>query len=522
MLAREGHPVNVSCIVNPGNAPTDGRGLEIEWLRRAPTGDLRPVKGLDTLTTDDGNLKSSFLLVKEAKDETLVCSSFNGIGETDREDVKVRLMTKPAIEEPRALAMFGFAIGQDEVELRCKARGKPLPTFYWFHKERQISGNEERFTISEGTYDEVKEARLAVKRLNENDVNSKYKCVAYNELGKDHREIILRRNGKPDPPLNIRVANVSWNSVHLKWDAGFDGGHPQWFTVRVNEQHEKQVRDVEVQLTGLKANKEYQITITSENSAFGTSTESQSLLVTTPEREDVLLDEEDKGRLVGGQSGEFAGGVRTLVANRRTLIFGCLGLVAFGVLGALLLLILVVKKRQKDEASAAATGNDAAGKGGTGNGTPSKTMAINQSDCTVNHRGEYGVKNAGGLDLDRIEEADEGDQQISCSCLIESQDINGVLRAKEQQSNGHCKIISYQDVTGDASFAVIAEQVTIDGTTVEPFAVCEGAVLPPDVLLQQAVGNGHAAFAYAHHHHHGHHHHVVNGYHQHNGDVKLF
>lgn len=35
----------------------------------------------------------------------------------------------------------------------------------------------------------------------------------------------------PDPPRDLRMVSRSWDSVLLAWTPGFDGGHPQNFTL---------------------------------------------------------------------------------------------------------------------------------------------------------------------------------------------------------------------------------------------------------------------------------------------------
>ena len=59
-----------------------------------------------------------------------------------------------------------------------------------------------------------------------------YECLARNELGFDAITIQLNRTSKPDPPLALRVINITSDSVQLRWIPGFDGGLGQEFRVR--------------------------------------------------------------------------------------------------------------------------------------------------------------------------------------------------------------------------------------------------------------------------------------------------
>ena len=54
-----------------------------------------------------------------------------------------------------------------------------------------------------------------------------YECVAHNELGSQRQQIVLGRPSPPDPPLGLKVVNVSHDSATVSWQPGFDGGVPQ-------------------------------------------------------------------------------------------------------------------------------------------------------------------------------------------------------------------------------------------------------------------------------------------------------
>ena len=40
----------------------------------------------------------------------------------------------------------------------------------------------------------------------------------------------------PEQPTNLQVSEVTWESVALQWDAGFDGGYAQAFLVAYTDQ----------------------------------------------------------------------------------------------------------------------------------------------------------------------------------------------------------------------------------------------------------------------------------------------
>ena len=67
---------------------------------------------------------------------------------------------------------------------------------------------------------------LEVKDVQDSDYAT-YECVAHNELGSARQQIVLGRPSAPDPPLGLRVVNVSHDSVTVSWQPGFDGGQQQ-------------------------------------------------------------------------------------------------------------------------------------------------------------------------------------------------------------------------------------------------------------------------------------------------------
>ena len=67
---------------------------------------------------------------------------------------------------------------------------------------------------------------LKVKAVQPSDYAT-YECVAHNELGSQRQQIVLGRPSPPDPPLELKVVNVSHDSATLSWQPGFDGGQEQ-------------------------------------------------------------------------------------------------------------------------------------------------------------------------------------------------------------------------------------------------------------------------------------------------------
>ncbi len=124
--------------------------------------------------------------------------------------------------------------------LICRAQGAPNVTFTWSREGSVLPLNSQsgdksskKYTIEATnqldlvTYQSV----LIITGVTTADYGS-YECVARNELGFDAITIQLNRTSKPDPPLALRVINITTVSVTLRWIPGFDGGLGQEFRVR--------------------------------------------------------------------------------------------------------------------------------------------------------------------------------------------------------------------------------------------------------------------------------------------------
>ena len=137
-------------------------------------------------------------------------------------------------------------------KLYCRAKGAPNVTFTWSRegqvmtaipetyksdaekqKQNILAQKEPKYIVDATqqldlvTYQSV----LTITGVQSTDYGS-YECLARNELGFDAITIQLNRTSKPDPPLALRVINITAASVQLRWIPGFDGGLGQDFRVR--------------------------------------------------------------------------------------------------------------------------------------------------------------------------------------------------------------------------------------------------------------------------------------------------
>lgn len=119
--------------------------------------------------------------------------------------------------------------------------GQILPTNSESHKSQGFSDTEKQKQkdLSEKYWVEATQqldlvtfqSVLVINEVQSTDYGA-YECLARNELGFDAITIQLNRTSKPDPPLALRVINITSASVQLRWIPGFDGGLGQDFRVR--------------------------------------------------------------------------------------------------------------------------------------------------------------------------------------------------------------------------------------------------------------------------------------------------
>ena len=75
------------------------------------------------------------------------------------------------------------------------------------------------------------ESILSVSNVTSKDYGA-YDCIAQNEMGLARYAIYLNVTSRPDPPSNLKVLNITYNSVNLTWTPMFDGGFQQSYKIR--------------------------------------------------------------------------------------------------------------------------------------------------------------------------------------------------------------------------------------------------------------------------------------------------
>ncbi|KAK8779720.1 hypothetical protein V5799_018940 [Amblyomma americanum] len=185
------------------------------------------------------DMRSVFTVYNVSREDSgpFDCVANNGIGEEEAV-MTANLIVKfrPEIDQsPPQLKAAGREGGT--AELVCRAQAAPNATFAWSREGVVItaSSHPDKYDVSVRQIDLITfESTLHVKHILSSDYGH-YECVARNELGFDSAKVHLDTLSAPDPPLQLKVTNATYNSLTLVWRPGFDGGLPQSFRIRYRQ-----------------------------------------------------------------------------------------------------------------------------------------------------------------------------------------------------------------------------------------------------------------------------------------------
>ncbi|ELT96996.1 hypothetical protein CAPTEDRAFT_199767 [Capitella teleta] len=116
--------------------------------------------------------------------------------------------------------------------LVCESHAVPTPTFMWYNGTTPlVTGGRVsiKALVVDGEYQYRTE--LTIDDVAEHDLGD-YRCAASNVLGERGVSIHLTVQTVPEAPYNLSVVSSTWESVQLKWEAGFNGGYPQTFKIK--------------------------------------------------------------------------------------------------------------------------------------------------------------------------------------------------------------------------------------------------------------------------------------------------
>ncbi|XP_076334988.1 nephrin-like [Tachypleus tridentatus] len=222
--AKEGDDAQFLCEVT-GNPLTQDI---IRWNR--PGSKMRNTQ----IISERGRSFLTVLNVSKEDAGNFECVAYNGIGEESIAQVQLVVKFPPVIQKSQHNLNIAGEEGST-VRLKCRAEAAPNVSFTWSKDGDSLSREEfvkmrlsqQDLSLGETSW----ESTLFVNNLSVKNFGI-YECNAENEMGRNRIKMNLRKRGKPDPPNDLSVQNVTYNSVSLFWAPGFDGGYQQQFRIR--------------------------------------------------------------------------------------------------------------------------------------------------------------------------------------------------------------------------------------------------------------------------------------------------
>jgi serine/threonine protein kinase len=113
-----------------------------------------------------------------------------------------------------------FLIVGATVTLRCRIEGNPTPRCFWYHNDRLIIGDDDRFKFAQA---EDGVTTLSINKARVSDIGV-YRCAARNQFGISLTKAKLTVGDTPDRPTRPIVAQYSSDQVYLIWESpSFNG-----------------------------------------------------------------------------------------------------------------------------------------------------------------------------------------------------------------------------------------------------------------------------------------------------------
>ncbi|CAG7817629.1 unnamed protein product, partial [Allacma fusca] len=172
--------------------------------------------------------------VKRSSAGEYICTATNIEGEGRSNPVELNVMFKPVckVEQKR---IFGVAKGE-QVEIECKVDSHPeADNFKW-----AFNNSADTIDVPQTRFSTVNTAKVASSSvltyipMTELDYGSVI-CWGTNSIGQQVEPCVfhIMAAGKPDPPFNCSVQNITSESLEIDCIEGFDWGLPQLFYVEI-------------------------------------------------------------------------------------------------------------------------------------------------------------------------------------------------------------------------------------------------------------------------------------------------
>ncbi|CAH1104103.1 unnamed protein product [Psylliodes chrysocephalus] len=159
------------------------------------------------------------------------CVASNVEGDGDSNTVDLKIMYKPICRSEQK-RIYGVA-KMEKVKVLCEVESYPPPdNFKWLFNNSAESTEVPATKFKTGLHRFV--STLSYNPVNEMDYGT-VMCWASNLAGKQQEPCIFHiiPAGKPDPPYNCTIVNMTNESLEVECSEGYDGGLPQHFLLEV-------------------------------------------------------------------------------------------------------------------------------------------------------------------------------------------------------------------------------------------------------------------------------------------------
>ena len=202
-------------------------------------------------------LENGSLVIKSVQTEDAgryLCEASNGVGKSIETSADVQVYEPPNVQVDSQVTVHRGK----RVEITCRARGSHPLIFQWYKNDQLITGDDGHYsTHEEESHPRGSSSAIATSNLRLVTHNSQlasnlaaasggysihrerisvltiilttrndsgiFHCQVGNNYGLDKGTIRLLVQEPPDPPVDLRVLEISSRSVSLSWSISFDG-----------------------------------------------------------------------------------------------------------------------------------------------------------------------------------------------------------------------------------------------------------------------------------------------------------
>ncbi|GBN11941.1 Down syndrome cell adhesion molecule [Araneus ventricosus] len=158
--------------------------------------------------------------VEESDAGSYLCQASNGIAAGVSKIINLQVLVPPKFKEP---FQTKTVTEESNTTLRCIATGHAPIVITWQKDKSLIDINRRgRFSIRDIADSRQTMSELQILKTHRNDTGT-YSCSAVSDIGTDEATMQYIVQGRPDPPTDINVVNITSRSVTLQWEVKHDG-----------------------------------------------------------------------------------------------------------------------------------------------------------------------------------------------------------------------------------------------------------------------------------------------------------